>query len=152
MIAVVQRVKSSVVTVDGNEIGKAKSGLLVLLCVVNGDTEKEAELLANKVANLRIFSDRNDKMNLSALDVGGEILSISNFTLSADTKKGNRPSFFDSMNPEESNRLYNYFNKKLSDTGIISVETGEFGAYMQISANLDGPITIILNTDVWTKK
>jgi len=152
MIAVVQRVKSSVVTVDGNEIGKAKSGLLVLLCVVNGDTEKEAELLANKVANLRIFADQNDKMNLSALDVGGEILSISNFTLSADTKKGNRPSFFDSMNPEESNRLYNYFNQKLSETGIVNVETGEFGAYMQIFANLDGPITIILNTDVWAKK
>lgn len=151
MLAVVQRVCNSKVNVSDNIVGSISNGLLVLVCVVNGDTEKEAEQLAFKIAGLRIFSDENDKMNLSVRDVNGEVLSVSNFTLSADTKKGNRPSFFDSMNPTDSQRLYNYFNLKLKANGIKNVQTGEFGEYMQIPTTLDGPITIILNTDTWKK-
>ena len=152
MIAIVQRVDNASVTVDGEVKGRANKGLLVLVGVGEGDTTAEAELLASKVANLRIFTDENDKMNLSSLDIGGEILAISNFTLMADTKKGNRPSFIGAMEPVGANALYEHFCEWLKNSGIKSVEKGVFGADMHIFAALSGPVTITLNTDTWRKK
>lgn len=152
MIAIVQRVSSASVAVDCEVKGRAGSGLLVLVGVGEGDDKAAAELLASKVANLRIFCDENDKMNLSCLDVGGEILAISNFTLMADTKKGNRPSFIGAMEPNGANELYEYFCAQLKNCGVKSVEKGVFGADMHISAELSGPVTITLNTDTWRKK
>ncbi len=152
MKAVVQRVGKSEVTVDGKVAGKIDEGLFVLLGVVDGDTEKEAELLASKVANLRIFCDENDKMNLSVLQVAGGVLTVSNFTLCADTKKGNRPSFIGAMNPTDADRLYMYFVECLKQNGVNNTATGEFGADMHISASLEGPVTILLDTDTWSKK
>lgn len=152
MKAVVQRVDRAAVRVDGKLIGAGENGLLVLLGVAEGDTEKEAELLARKVANLRIFCDENDKMNLSVLDIGGSVLTVSNFTLCADTAKGNRPSFIGAMQPIEADRLYEFFVEQLKFNGVKSAEKGRFGADMNISAELTGPVTIILDTDIWCKK
>ena len=152
MIAIVQRVDSASVRVDGEVKGRADKGLLLLVGVGEGDDTAAAELLASKVANLRIFTDENDKMNLSCLDVGGEILAISNFTLMADTKKGNRPSFIGAMEPIGANELYEYFCTCLKNCGVKNVEKGVFGADMHISAELSGPVTITLNTDTWRKK
>lgn len=152
MIAIVQRVDSASVAVDGEVKGKADKGLLVLVGVGEGDDKSNAELLASKVSNLRIFCDENDKMNLSVLDISGEILAISNFTLMADTKKGNRPSFIGAMEPVGANELYDYFCLCLKEYGVKSVEKGVFGADMHISAELSGPVTITLNTDTWRKK
>ena len=152
MKAVVQRIYNSSVSVDEKVAGRANEGLLVLLGVTEEDTEKEALLLAQKTANLRIFCDENDKMNLSVLDVGGEILSISNFTLCADTKKGNRPSFIGAMEHVRANELYSLYTEELKNLGVKSVEKGVFGGDMTISATLTGPVTIILDTDTWRKK
>ena len=152
MKAVIQRMNFGSVIADGQPSGDAKSGLLVFLGVHNSDTDDEAQLLARKVANLRIFCDSEDKMNLSVLDVAGEILCVSNFTLCADTKKGNRPSFIESMAPAEADRLYNLFMQELKINGVKKVEHGVFGAEMIINAELNGPITIILDTDIWSKK
>ena len=152
MIAIIQRVDSASVTVDGEIKGRADKGLLVLVGVGEGDNTADAELLASKVANLRIFCDENDKMNLSCLDIGGEILAISNFTLMADTKKGNRPSFIGAMEPVGANELYELFCDTLKTLGVKSVEKGVFGADMHISAQLSGPVTITLNTETWRKK
>lgn len=152
MKAVVQRVDNAAVMVDGKTVGAVESGLFVLLGVSEDDTEAHAELLARKVANLRIFCDDNDKMNLSVLDVGGGVLTVSNFTLCADTAKGNRPSFINAKKPDEADRLYIYFVEQLKACGVKSTEKGQFGADMQISAALTGPVTIILDTDVWCKK
>ena len=152
MIAIVQRVDRASVSVDSEIKGKAEKGLLVLVGVGEGDSVSDAELLASKVANLRIFCDENDKMNLSCLDIGGEILAISNFTLMADTKKGNRPSFIGAMEPVGANKLYEHFCEALKNLGVKSVEKGVFGADMHISAELSGPVTITLNTETWRKK
>ena len=152
MKAVVQRMDFAEVTVDGKAVGDGKNGLLVLLGVADGDSDAEAELLASKVSNLRIFCDENDKMNRSVLDVGGSVLTVSNFTLCADTKKGNRPSFIDAMEPNEANRLYMYFIDCLKRNGVADAKTGEFGADMTINAKLVGPVTILLDTDTWRKK
>ncbi len=152
MIAIVQRVTSASVKVDGEVKGTADNGLLVLIGVWNDDGEFDAEILAQKVANLRIFIDQNDKMNLSCLDIGGEILSISNFTLLADTKKGNRPSFIGAMEPIRANELYELFCDKLSSFGVKKVARGVFGGDMKITAALDGPVTITLNSEMWRKK
>ena len=152
MIAIVQRVDNASVCVEGEIKGKASKGLLVLVGVGSGDDIADAELLASKVANLRIFQDENDKMNLSCLDIGGQILSISNFTLMADTKKGNRPSFIGAMEPVGANKLYEHFCDALKNLGVNSVKKGVFGADMHISAQLSGPVTITLNTDTWRKK
>lgn len=151
MKAVIQRVSSASVIADGIHAGKIEHGLLVLLGVNENDTEAEAELLAKKVSALRIFTDTDDKMNLSVLDVGGSVLSVSNFTLCADTKKGNRPSFTFAMEPNKANELYELFCSNLSGFGV-KVEKGVFGADMQISMVGDGPVTIILDTDIWSKK
>lgn len=152
MKAVIQRVLSADVRVGNETVGSINKGLLLLLGVMEGDTEKEAELLAAKTAKLRIFEDSDEKMNLSVLDIGGEVLSVSQFTLCADVKKGNRPSFTPSAKPDEAKRLYEYFNSCLMKEGISSVKTGIFAADMKVSLVNDGPVTIIFDTDIWTKK
>jgi D-tyrosyl-tRNA(Tyr) deacylase len=151
MKAVIQRCIKASVVADGNPAGSIENGLLVLVGVSENDTEAEAELLAKKVSALRIFSDENDKMNLSVFDVNGKVLAVSNFTLCADTKKGNRPSYTLAMEPNEANRLYEKFCDYIVANGV-SVEKGVFGADMQISMIGDGPITIVLDTDTWSKK
>ena len=151
MKAVVQVVKSAEVKVDGNTVGKGSVGLFVLLGVGQNDTKAEAELLARKVCNLRVLCDENDKMNLSVLDTKGSVLVVSNFTLCADTLKGNRPSFINAARPETAEPLYEYFTQCIRDNGVKDVQNGQFGADMKITALLDGPVTIILDTDTWSK-
>ncbi len=151
MRAVIQRVLNSSVTVDGETVGKIEKGFMLLLGVMDGDTESEAELLARKTAMLRVFEDENGKMNLSVLDIGGEILCVSQFTLCADTKKGNRPSFTPSAEPKEAKRLYEYFCQQLKLNGVEKVEKGVFGADMKVKLVNDGPVTICLDTDTWSK-
>lgn len=151
MRAVVQRVTSSKVFVDGKTVGEIGKGFNVLLGVVEGDTDEQAILLAGKIARLRVFEDENGKMNLSVNDVGGEILAISQFTLCADCKKGNRPSFTLSAAPDEANRLYELFCSELSANGVRNVEKGIFGANMAVDIANDGPVTIMLDTDIWRK-
>ena len=147
MRVVLQRVSFANVEINKEIKGKCKNGFLVLLGVKQGDTEKEADFLASKVANLRVFSDENDKMNLSLLDIGGEALVISNFTLYADCSHGRRPSFINAEKPDKANELYEYFCSKLKEKGVTSVEKGEFGADMKVSLLNDGPVTIILDTE-----
>ena len=152
MRAVIPRVTSSRVTVDGEVTGAVNAGYNVLLGVMQGDTESQAELLAGKIARLRVFEDEEGKMNMSIADIDGEILAVSQFTLCADLKKGNRPSFFPSAPPEEANRLYEYFCDCLLKEGVRKVEKGVFGADMKVEINNDGPVTIIMDTDIWDRK
>ena len=151
MKAVIQRVSEASVTVDGKIMGQIGKGFLVLLGVMNEDTEKETELLAKKVAEIRIFTDENDKMNLSLSQVDGEVLAVSQFTLCADIRKGRRPSFIPSAPPERANRLYELFCDELLKNGVRNVEKGVFGADMKVSLLNDGPVTIVMNTDDWLK-
>lgn len=151
MKAVVQRVTSSKVCVAGKTVGEIGKGFNVLLGVVEGDTDEQAILLAGKIARLRVFEDENGKMNLSVNDVGGEILAVSQFTLCADCKKGNRPSFTLSAAPDEANRLYELFCSELSANGVKNIEKGIFGAEMAVDIANDGPVTIVLDTDIWRK-
>lgn len=150
MIAVVQRVASASVIADGVQAGKCEKGLFVLLGVARGDDEKDAEVLAAKVSKLRIFTDENDKMNLSVKDISGSVLVVSNFTLGADIAKGNRPSFTPAAAPDAANPLYEYFCEKLAFEGV-PVEKGVFGADMQIALNADGPVTILMDSKIWKK-
>lgn len=152
MRAVVQRVKRTSVTVGGELKGSAGQGFNVLIGVMQGDTDAEAQLLAAKISKLRVFEDENGKMNKSILDIGGEILVISQFTLCADIKKGNRPSFSDSAPPEEADRLYLAFCEHLREAGVKKVETGVFAADMLVSIDNDGPVTIVTDTDIWEKR
>ncbi len=152
MKAVIQRVLRADVKVDGKTVGEIDKGLLVLLGVMEGDTEREAALMASKIAKLRIFEDENEKMNLSVQDVKGSILSVSQFTLCADVKKGNRPSFTPSAAPDTANELYEKFNGFLAAEGIEKIEKGIFAADMKVSLINDGPVTIIFDTDIWAKK
>ncbi len=149
MKAVIQRVKYASVKVDGQTVGKSEQGFLVLLGVADGDTTADAELLAKKTANLRVFEDENEKMNLSILDINGEILAISQFTLCADVKKGNRPSFINAMEPESANKLYELYCEKLIENGVKKVEKGVFGADMKVELLNDGPVTILYDTEIW---
>lgn len=151
MKAIIQRVNNASVTVDNEIVGSIKKGFLVLLGVFSDDTRKEAELLAKKTADLRVFCDENDKMNLSALDIGGEVLVVSNFTLCADVKKGNRPSFVNAMSPQTANELYEYYCECLKSVGISRVEKGMFGADMTVNMEGNGPVTITLDTEIWSK-
>ena len=151
MKAVIQRVKNASVKVGGEIVGQIGEGLLILLGVTKEDTEKEAELLAVKLSKLRIFTDSEDKMNLSVNDIYGEALVISNFTLCADIRKGNRPSFDPAMPPAEANRLYKYFCEELLKCGVLRVEKGVFGADMAVELLNDGPVTILYDTDIWSK-
>lgn len=146
MKAVIQRVKYSNVRIDGEIVGKCDNGFMILLGVVQGDTFADADKLVNKIPNLRIFEDENGKMNLSCLDVDGEMLVISQFTLCADCAHGRRPSFINSAPPAEAKRLYEYFVEGLSTAGVKSVQTGEFGADMKVELVNDGPVTIILDS------
>lgn len=152
MKAVVQVVNFSEVKVEGQSVGKCSEGLLVLLGVAEADTKAEAELLARKVCNLRVLCDQNDKMNLSVLDTMGSMLVVSNFTLCADTSKGNRPSFINAARPEISEPLYEYFIECVKLNGVSEVGKGQFGADMKIEAHLNGPVTVLLDTDIWSKR
>ncbi len=147
MKALLQRVSRASVTVDGEVIGEVGAGLMILLGVQEGDGEKEADFLADKTAGLRIFEDEAGKMNRSLLDVGGEALVVSQFTLCADARKGRRPSFIKAMKPPEADRLYRYYTEALRRAGVRRVATGEFGAMMQVEIHNDGPVTILLDTD-----
>ena len=151
MKAIIQRVAHASVKVDNEIVGAIEKGFMILLGVVKDDTEKEAELLASKVANLRIFCDEADKMNLSLLDTDGEALVISNFTLCADSKKGNRPSFINAKEPVEANALYEKFCLFIKENGVKKVAKGIFGADMKVELLNDGPVTIILDTEIWRK-
>jgi D-tyrosyl-tRNA(Tyr) deacylase len=143
MRIVLQRVTSASVTVDGNVCGKIGTGYLVLLGIGQGDTEAECRRLADKIINLRIFSDENDKINLSLEQVDGELLVVSQFTLYADCRKGNRPNFTQAAKPDEAEKLYNYFVDYCRSKGK-HVETGIFGADMKVQLLNDGPFTVIL--------
>lgn len=151
MKAVVQRVTASSVSVDGEIVGKIDKGLNVLLGVEEDDTEKDAEVLAAKIAKMRIFEDENEKMNLSVLDVDGSVLVISQFTLCADIKNGNRPSFILAAKPDKATALYEYFSSQLKENGVKKVENGVFGADMAVEISNDGPVTIIMDTAIWRK-
>ncbi len=151
MKAVVQRVTASSVSVDGEIVGKIDKGLNVLLGVEEDDTEKDAEVLAAKIAKMRIFEDENEKMNLSVLDVDGSVLVISQFTLCVDIKKGNRPSFILAAKPDKATALYEYFSSQLKENGVKKVENGVFGADMAVEISNDGPVTIIMDTAIWRK-
>ncbi|MCI6770926.1 MAG: D-aminoacyl-tRNA deacylase [Oscillospiraceae bacterium] len=151
MKAVIQRVLNAKVTVDSNVTGEIGKGFLVLLGVMEEDTEKEMKLLAKKVAQLRIFEDENEKMNLALGDVGGSVLVVSQFTLCADVSHGRRPSFINSARPEKANKLYEQFILELHEWGIDNVQTGIFGADMAVDLLNDGPVTIIMDTNEWKK-
>ncbi len=147
MRTVLQRVRRGAVVVDGQTVGAVDVGFVALVGVTHTDTQAEAELLARKTAQLRVFEDTEGKMNLSALDVGAGVLVISQFTLYADMKKGRRPSFVDAARPELASPLVDYYAERLRAEGIQRVETGIFGALMQVEIHNDGPVTIILDTD-----
>lgn len=151
MKAVLQRVKNASVTINGAETRTIGQGLLILLGVAATDTLDDAKLLARKCAELRIFEDENEKLNLSALDLGYDIMIMSNFTLQADTKKGRRPSFIAAAKPPLSVEAYELFIQCVREAGIAKVETGEFGAEMQIALVNDGPVTLVLDTEEWKR-
>lgn len=144
MRVVVQRVNKAQVTIDNEVVGKIKRGFLLLVGLREGDELDQVKKAADKIAKMRIFEDKDGKTNLSLKDVNGEILSVSQFTLLANTKKGNRPSFVEAMRPPKSKDLWENFNKELENRGF-HVETGEFGADMQVSLENDGPFTIVLD-------
>lgn len=146
MIAVVQRVKNASVTIESKLYSEISQGFLVLLGVMRGDTKADADKLAAKIANLRIFEDDNEKMNLSCIDINGQILVVSQFTLGADCTHGRRPNFLNAAPPDEANPLYEYFSNQLSVNGISDVKTGVFGADMEVNLLNDGPVTIILDS------
>ena len=146
MIAVIQRVSSATVAVEGQVVGRCGQGLCVLLGVAKGDTREDADALSKKIINLRIFEDENGKMNLSVLDVGGGILCVSNFTLLAAYKKGNRPDYMGAEVPSAANELYEYFCHTLD--GSVHTEMGVFGAEMKMQINNDGPVTIVMDSKV----
>lgn len=146
MKALVQRVSKASVSIEGRVISAIKQGLVVLIGVGKGDSEPDARYLAEKIANLRIFSDEADKFNLSALDIGGEILAVSQFTLLADTRKGRRPSFTDAAPPEEAEALIEIFGQLLRAAGL-KVETGRFRQNMLVEIHNSGPVTIFIDSE-----
>ncbi|MBR3565525.1 MAG: D-tyrosyl-tRNA(Tyr) deacylase [Paludibacteraceae bacterium] len=147
MRIVIQRVTQAAVSIDGQVVGQIGKGFVLLVGITHTDTEKEAEYVAKKVAQMRIFSDSEGKMNLSLAEISDStILSISQFTLYADCRHGNRPAFIDAARPEKAEPLYNYFNQLLRNQYGMKVETGRFGADMQVSLINDGPVTIVLDS------
>ncbi|GAA0483263.1 D-aminoacyl-tRNA deacylase [Salinibacillus aidingensis] len=146
MKAVIQKVNQANVKVDEEITGQIENGLVVLLGVTHEDDESDCEYIADKCVNLRIFEDENEKMNLSLKDVKGSVLSISQFTLYGDTRKGRRPNFMKAAKPEPAEQLYNKFNALVESKGI-PVETGEFGAMMDVSLTNEGPVTLIIDSD-----
>ena len=145
MRAVVQRVSSSSVTVDNEVVGKIDQGFNVLIGISKDDSEDDIKYIADKIINLRVFQDENDKMNLSLLDIKGEILLISQFTLYGDVRKGRRPNFMNALGGEEAEKLYKKLIETLKNTGL-KVEHGVFGADMKVEINNDGPVTILLDS------
>ncbi|MCA0969972.1 D-tyrosyl-tRNA(Tyr) deacylase [Halobacillus litoralis] len=145
MKAVVQRAVDASVTVEGETTGKIENGLVVLLGVTHEDTEEDARYLAKKIPYLRIFEDENEKMNLSLVDTGGKLLSVSQFTLYGDTRKGRRPNFMGAAKPPQAEELYETFNQMVKNEGV-QVETGEFGAMMNVQLINAGPVTLILES------
>ncbi|QDP40710.1 D-aminoacyl-tRNA deacylase [Radiobacillus deserti] len=145
MRAVIQRVRKAQVTVEEKIVGKIETGIVALIGITHEDTEQDADYLAEKIANLRIFEDENEKMNDSVKDVAGQVLSISQFTLYGDTRKGRRPNFMAAAKPEPAKLLYEYFNQKIREQGI-TVETGTFGAMMDVQLTNDGPVTLWLDS------
>lgn len=146
MRVIVQRTSGAEVRIDGEVVGKIGRGFMLLVGVTYGDTESDADWLAKKTAQMRVFEDADGKMNLGLQDVGGEVLSISQFTLYADCRKGNRPSFINAARPETAEPLYEYFNRQLREQYGLHVETGRFGADMKVDFVNDGPVTIILDS------
>jgi D-tyrosyl-tRNA(Tyr) deacylase len=144
MRAVVQRVKNACVKVDEEVVGSIEKGVLVLLGVEKNDSENDVEWMADKVINLRIFEDENDRMNLSLKDINGELLAVSQFTLLGDARKGRRPSFTEAAPPEKAQELYRFFIKKTREK--VTTETGIFQAYMSVALTNDGPVTILLDS------
>ena len=151
MTAVIQVVKKASVRVDGAVTGECGYGLMILLGVAGGDTEHDAEVLADKLTKLRVFKDGDGKMNLSLSDVGGSALVVSNSTLNADYKKGNRPSYFLGAAPDEAERLYHYFSERMRHNGIHT-ENGIFGAEMECEIHNSGPCTLVIDSRVLTGK
>ena len=150
MKAVLQRVVRAAVTADNEPAGRIGHGLLILLGVMQGDTEAEARMLADKISRLRIFSDDEGRLNRSLLDVGGSALVVSNFTLAANYNHGNRPDYFAGAAPDEANALYLRFIQMMRE--LLPCECGKFGADMQIDMQADGPVTIVMDTDVLKQK
>ena len=151
MKAVIQRVKQASVEINKENIQKIEMGLLIFLGVSTSDTKEDAKLLAEKCTKLRIFEDEDDKLNLSVEDLNLEIMIISNFTLQADTKKGRRPSFADAAKLPLSKELYEFFIDMVKQVDLKSVQTGEFGADMQVSLINDGPVTLVIDTEEWKR-
>lgn len=147
MIAVIQRVNNAIVYADGELSGTISKGLYILLGVASADTDEDARLLAEKISKLRIFSDENGKMNLSVMDVDGDIMVVSNFTLNANYSHGNRPDYFASAGPQEADRLYELF-KKLMGEKTKNLASGVFGADMRTEMSTDGPVTIVMDSNV----
>ena len=147
MRAVIQLVSQAEITIDYRETRRIEQGLVVFLGVMKGDTEAQADFLAEKIQGLRVFTDENGKMNLSLEDIGGELLVVSNFTLGSDCKKGRRPSFDLAAPPEEAEKLYLHFVERAKNLGIKKVETGEFGAHMDVLVANNGPVTLIIDTE-----
>ena len=146
MRALIQRVSEASVTVDGEVIGEIGSGLLILSCAMQGDSEAQADKLAAKIGKLRIFKDDESRMNRSVTDIGGSALVVSQFTLAADTSRGNRPGFSTAAAPDEGARLYEYFANQIAAQGL-TVAKGRFGADMKVRLLNDGPVTIWMDTD-----
>ena len=145
MRVVVQRAKNAKVVVEGKTVGAIDRGLMLLVGVTHSDTREDAAYVADKVANLRIFEDESEKMNLSLLDIGGEVLSVSQFTLYGDCRKGRRPNFMEAAKPDYANDIYEQFNEELAKKGL-NVETGIFGAMMDVQFTNDGPVTLIIES------
>ncbi|AQX53642.1 D-aminoacyl-tRNA deacylase [Priestia flexa] len=145
MKVVVQRAKEANVTVEGEVVGEISKGFMLLVGVTHEDEMKDADYLADKIVNLRVFEDETGKMNHSLLDIEGEILSVSQFTLYGDCRKGRRPNFMGAAKPDKALTLYNYFNEQLEKKGV-RVQTGSFGAMMDVSFTNDGPVTLIIES------
>ena len=146
MRAVIQRVSEASVSINNNNVAEIRSGLVILLGVENEDSKEDSKWLANKIVQLRIFSDSQNKMNNSIVDINGDIIVVSQFTLYAKTKKGNRPSYIRAANPQKANLLYEQFKNDLSNLISKDIFSGKFGANMQVSIINDGPVTIIIDT------
>lgn len=151
MKALIQRVLKADVSVDEKTVGECEKGYMILFCAVEGDSKKDIDLLARKTVNLRINEDEAGKMNKSILETGGEVLCISQFTLAADTRKGNRPSFIHAMEPETAAKFYDKYCEALKSLGVSRVEKGIFGADMKVSLINDGPVTVMLDTDIFKR-
>jgi D-aminoacyl-tRNA deacylase len=147
MKVVLQRAKNASVTVDAAVKGQIDKGFMLLVGVTHEDTEQDADYLAEKIVNLRVFEDENQKMNLSLKDTEGSILSISQFTLYGETRKGRRPNFMDAAKPDHAKKIYDYFNEKLKTQGV-NVQTGVFGAMMDVTFTNDGPVTLVMDSKV----